>query len=379
VINENIGRNDPCWCGSQIKYKRCHLNREKQKPLDRWEASKEFNNKFSKRICSSPNSFHQDCSKKIIKAHTVPKSSSLKAIAKDGHVLGMKMSLENIFKNKGKPCLEKIGINNASTFNGFCKVHDDNIFALVEKEAFKDSAEQCFLLAYRAFAKEYYAKNSVSEIDTLRHQADKGKSIDDQMAIQMQNFMFDISTRTALLDLMHHKDFFDYALENDDYSSTRAVVFSFKSPPPIMVSGGVNPDYDFNGNLLQDLMELECRLDSIYVTSFYDGTSGKIVLSWLEHCHETCKKLVESLFQKSPDDIVTFLFQYIAKNFENTFVSPSWWKSIAASDKANFESLFADTVSMESEPSSFGLVNKLLNVKFEQNSNVTFLNWKLSK
>jgi hypothetical protein len=99
VINKNIGRNDPCWCGSQIKYKRCHLNREKQKPLERWEASKEFNNKFSRRICSSPNSFHQDCSKKIIKAHTVPKSSSLKAIAKDGHVLGMKMSLENIFKN----------------------------------------------------------------------------------------------------------------------------------------------------------------------------------------------------------------------------------------------------------------------------------------
>jgi len=22
--HENIGRNDPCWCGSGKKYKRCH-------------------------------------------------------------------------------------------------------------------------------------------------------------------------------------------------------------------------------------------------------------------------------------------------------------------------------------------------------------------
>jgi len=377
VINKKIGRNDPCWCGSQVKYKRCHLNREKQKPLDRWEASKEFNNKFSKRICSSPDSFHQDCSKKIIKAHTVPKSSSLKAIAKDGHVLGLKMNLESIFKNKGKPRLEKIGVNTASTFNGFCKIHDDNIFAPIEKEAFINSPEQCFLLSYRAFAKEYYAKNSVSEIDSLRHQADKGKSIDDQMAIQMQNFMFDISTRTALLDLAHHKEFFDLALENNDYSDARAVVFTFESPPPVMVSGGVNPDYDFNGDLLQDLMELECRLDSIYVTSFYDGTKGKVVLSWLEHCHDTCQKLIESLFQKNPNDIVTFLVQYIAKNFENTFVSPNWWESLDGADKTNFQALFADTISTESEPSSFGLTDKLLNAEFEKNSDITFVNWKL--
>lgn len=378
MINNKIGRNDPCWCGSKIKYKRCHLNREKQKPLERWEASKEFNNKFSNRICSSPDSFHQNCSKKIIKAHTVPKSSSLKAIAKDGHVLGLKMNLESIFKNKGKPCLEKIGINNASTFNGFCKIHDDDIFAPIEKEAFKDSAKQCFLLAYRAFAKEYYAKSSVSEIDSLRHQADKGKGIDAQMEIQMQNFLFDISTRAALLDLIHHKSFFDFSLNNNDFSNTRAVVFTFNSPPPVMVSGGINPDYDFNGNLLQDLMELECRLDSIYVTSFYDGTSGKIVFSWLEHSHETCKTLIESLFQKSSDDIITFIIQYIAKNFENIFVSPDWWKSIDGANKTNFQALFADTISMESDPSSFGLVDKLFNIEFEKNNNVTFVNWKLS-
>ena len=25
-----LGRNDPCWCGSGVKYKKCHLDREQQ-------------------------------------------------------------------------------------------------------------------------------------------------------------------------------------------------------------------------------------------------------------------------------------------------------------------------------------------------------------
>ncbi|EIZ0312434.1 SEC-C metal-binding domain-containing protein [Vibrio parahaemolyticus] len=24
-----LGRNEPCWCGSKKKYKRCHLGRDK--------------------------------------------------------------------------------------------------------------------------------------------------------------------------------------------------------------------------------------------------------------------------------------------------------------------------------------------------------------
>jgi SEC-C motif len=27
----NVGRNDECWCGSGLKYKRCHMSRDAQK------------------------------------------------------------------------------------------------------------------------------------------------------------------------------------------------------------------------------------------------------------------------------------------------------------------------------------------------------------
>jgi hypothetical protein len=30
-----LGRNDPCWCNSGKKYKKCHLDREKETPARR--------------------------------------------------------------------------------------------------------------------------------------------------------------------------------------------------------------------------------------------------------------------------------------------------------------------------------------------------------
>ncbi|MDX8519001.1 SEC-C metal-binding domain-containing protein [Mesorhizobium dulcispinae] len=35
---KGLGRNDPCWCGSGQKYKKCHLNRSLQEKGNPWDA-----------------------------------------------------------------------------------------------------------------------------------------------------------------------------------------------------------------------------------------------------------------------------------------------------------------------------------------------------
>ena len=45
---KTIGRNDPCWCGSGLKYKKCHLNRSEEKPMKIYEADKIFQNEYKK-------------------------------------------------------------------------------------------------------------------------------------------------------------------------------------------------------------------------------------------------------------------------------------------------------------------------------------------
>jgi hypothetical protein len=375
VRHKKVGRNDLCWCGSQIKYKKCHLNRDKQEPIKHWEVNKQFNNVQTRELCSCPDSFHKKCVGKIIKAHTIPKSSSLKAIAKDGHVLGLKMSYEFIKKNKGKPILTAIGINQASTFNGFCKYHDDIIFAPLEKERFKKTEQQCFLLAYRAFAKEFYAKEGALQLSSLRHQADRGMSIDAQMEVQMNNFLTEVGTMAAMEDLRYHKSYFDADLENNDFSNVRSVIFTFDHIPPVMVCGGINPDFDFNGRELQDLMELTTRAENISMSSYYDGEKGIIAFSWLKNSHDVCKKLMDSLLEKDESLHSAILVQYMFKNFENIYVSPEWWGTVSASAKDALLSLFGDTTSPELLPNANGLVYKIADFDFPKYKDLEFVNW----
>ena len=83
-MRKRLGRNDPCWCGSHKKFKKCHLAREKQQPIEWWDAAHEFRKAFSTKDCLAPEPLKDNCSPTTVRAHTVPKSGSLNKIARDG-------------------------------------------------------------------------------------------------------------------------------------------------------------------------------------------------------------------------------------------------------------------------------------------------------
>jgi hypothetical protein len=370
-----IGRNDPCWCGSGKKYKKCHRDRESEKQVEPWDAAKSMRDKFSKQICSAPKSLHGECAKKIVKAHTVAKSSSLKAIAVDGHVLGIKLGLESLQKHNGKIRPEKIGINNASTFTGFCSKHDDQLFSCLEKEAFTKSEEQCFKLAFRSFAREYYTKSALVDMYEVNAGLDKGKSAYRQAEIQEQAFFTNFGAEAGLRDNIYQKGKFDKGIESNDYSEIRAVVIAYTDPFPVQVSGSVNPDFSFDNVKLQDLSDLEMVPDLLSFTSFYDGHKSYIVLSWLQHCHKTSTTLIKSLMSKSKEDISTYLVQYILSNFENYYLSPKWWGELSNNDKESIVEISHDNVNMFEEPHGKSISNKILNAVLPEPEKIEYINW----
>lgn len=371
-----IGRNAPCWCGSGKKFKKCHKDRANEKPVEAWEAAKSMRETFTSKICSAPKSLHDECAKKIVKAHTVPKSSSLKAIAVDGHVLGLKLGLESIQENHGKLRPEKIGINNASTFTGFCQKHDDQLFACLEKQPFKKLEEQCFKLAFRSFAREYYTKSALVNMYEVNSALDKGKPEYRQLEIQEQAFLTNVGAEAGLRDNIFHKEKFDQCLDSKDYSDIRAIVFEYGELFPIQVSGSVNPDFCFNNTQLQDLSNLERVPDLLSFTSFYDGNKSYIVLSWLKHCHGSCTALVKSLMSKPKEDISTYLAQYIFSNFENYFISPAWWESISERDRGNIVEISHDNVSIFVEPHGNSISNKIISGDLPAPAKIEYVNWK---
>jgi hypothetical protein len=378
-MQKKLGRNDICWCGSGKKYKKCHLDRENQETVKPWQASEEFRDAFAAPKCCSPNSFKNKCSGMIVKAHTVPKSSSLKAIARNGHVLGLKLSLENVRKHEGKLKPELIGINKASTFSGFCKIHDNSIFAPIEKQEFSASPEHCFLLAYRALSKECYAKSAMANLSELRKSLDKGKAMGPQMYIQTTAFLMDIGIMAAVRDNEYHKNIFDSCLENNDYSLVRALIFELDAPPPIMMSGAVSPDFNFHGDNIQDLMELDKIQDIMSLTSFFDGCKGRIIFSWLENSHQSCKALLESLLNKPEHELTKYIVQYMFSTFENIFIDPAWWDDLQKVTKDKIIDMMANNVSLDSDPTGMDISSAYLDITFPKITSIQPINWSPSK
>lgn len=245
------GRNEPCWCNSGKKYKYCHRDIETQPSVETHTVFQALGSFKKTKKCSVPQSLVHECSNKIINAHTVSKSSSLKSIAKDGHVL--KISIDIQSNTAPKITLDEIGINNASTFSGFCSIHDKKLFSPIEDKPFRPVPLHCFLITYRGISKELFSKDYASKVFGLMKTLDRGKSLSQQVAIQTASSSFGNNNSLTIVDLKHIKSKLDTMLISNDYSGLNYTVFTLDSPPPVMGSAMVGPTFDFDGNKAQNI------------------------------------------------------------------------------------------------------------------------------
>lgn len=98
--------------------------------------------------CMYPNCNAKD----VIKSHALQNNGVISRLAVDNHVLMpyVQSSATYLEKNKlFRKKLKRVGKNEATTFYGFCKKHDDQIFAPIEKEQWAINEDNEFLFAYR--------------------------------------------------------------------------------------------------------------------------------------------------------------------------------------------------------------------------------------
>lgn len=335
-------RNSPCWCGSGRKYKRCHLGRSEQAPIKEWEFYKRLKNVYTAPACLAPTGLKAACSGKIVQAHTIPKSVSLRAISRDGHVYGHALHRAPSKKKVNKWDLEIFGVNRASTFAGFCSTHDDSIFAPLEKAAFVNSEEQCFLLSYRAAAREFYTKKAQVIMGDFTAGLDRGISYQEQIEYQKDASGIDFLAKAGLEDSLRSKASYDRCLLQKDYREITGVIFEFSNALPVMCSGGLNPIHDFEGNLLQDLGDFSRAPDNLTINSFYSDDIGRVVFSWMKESDSSCERLMKTLIKKSEAEIPFYIIQYLMKNLENCFISPVWWETLPDISRKYLIELFVD-------------------------------------
>jgi hypothetical protein len=267
-VGRRLGRNDPCWCGSGKKFKKFHLKRETQSPDNPFEVMKKLMSFNRQKLCLHPESEAGKCSDKIANAHTISRAGSLKRIADESnHVLGFDCRAPTLNRTSGRIDVIRIGIKkDASTFNGFCTHHDNKTFAPLEDKPFEASDQQCFLLGYRAICRELYQKaTALNAMEFLRVQ-DQGRTALEQIYWQNLLDRHELGQSAGHRDLVVRKQLFDAALLTESFADCDYFIVWTREVPNVLATFGVTVQFEFHGNRLQDLSDLEKQLDAIYVS-----------------------------------------------------------------------------------------------------------------
>lgn len=356
-----IGRNSPCWCGSGKKYKKCHLHRNEQREVNVWDAIKNYKSQFGKRYCLCPKEHSTVCQGNIINAHTVSKSSGLKAIAKNGHVYSFLLPVEKHAKIRLKnpnailePHLS--GINKSSTFTGFCKKHDMAIFSPIENESFTARKEQLFLLTYRSIAREYFGKVAQANLEQSIRECDKGRNIFEQ--IEHQGSVDALTTGVGLAnrDLKYQKDTLDNILINNAHENISGFVIECKKIPSFMCCGSIFPHYDFQGNRVQNFLDFDARLKSLTLNIIAFNGVGYVVFSWLNSDSDVCEEFIASLKKVGENRITDAVIRLLFENFENKFANPEWWDSLPRNKQSQLNKKFHISLSPNYDIDSQSLI-----------------------
>ena len=250
-MTPRISANDPCWCHSNKKYKKCHRDRHREQPLEPGQLKALISRPFNtNKICLHPDA-PTGCSK-IIHAHTLQRMGIIrKLVSVDNHVQTFQQFDRDA---NGDPKIRKVGWRDASTFLGFCADHDSELFSPLEREPFTGDHQQILLAGYRALCHEVYQKQAATDVEPLlaKH-ADRGMPEDVQRVIQERLAVESTGRRMGLRELRVLKASYDRIAHQKATETLASVVIWFKGHPGIASTGTVHVDFDLRGKRLQNI------------------------------------------------------------------------------------------------------------------------------
>ncbi len=322
---EKMGRNEPCWCRSGVKWKNCHRDRESQKPPPLGQVMHATQKTQQCGYCLHPLADQTSCSEKPIKSHTIQRNGGLSSIAEGGHVISGKRGYNEILKNEGELVPKLVGISSASTFMGFCGEHDNKLFEPIERSGFRLDQEAAFLLAYRAISFEYLAKQNSIDAINIQRKLDMGKPFESQVELQQFLWDFEVGVQNGLKDLKYWKRLYDERLLDRNYGGFHHYAVQLAGDLPIVTCGGFLPEVSLDGHQIQFLTGTSVEVEHVCLTvSVLDGRTF-IVLAWMGREDGPGERFARSFQEVPPLDKANMSLHLAAEHLENTYFRPSWW------------------------------------------------------
>ncbi|AEF84116.1 conserved hypothetical protein [Treponema primitia ZAS-2] len=298
----------------------------------------------------------------IINAHSIQNKKMLQVIAENGHVIVPVHDYSTLSKNAGKSTYDKRGINKVSTFLGFCGKHDTELFKVIDTAELKPTDEQVFLYSYRSLCREYFVKeNALNDFSQMLSKVNN-KAIKENLSL------IRIGEESGFLLLKNLKKEYDELLKKKNFSNIEYLLFTSGQKPNMAFSGIINPDYDFEGNLLQDIANLSIELSSMTICSAPMKNGWGFLIVWLKSSSEICNQLIDSLIRsiKNGKSLPDMLFR-LTLTFENHAFNPTFWENLSLDSKNQITKTFfipADIFSQTNENVSTGVEN-IINWEFQ--------------
>ena len=346
---EKMERNEPCWCGSGEKWKRCHRDRHLQEGVQIGKLVHEMQAIQKRGFCLHVDARKNTCDDPAIRAHTVQRRGGLTAIAENGHVVSGKRGFEKIFKNEGQIVPEPVGVAHASTFMGFCGVHDNSLFEPIEQTNFDLDEKAAFLLAYRAISYEVLTKKQAIEAIPLQRNMDKGKPFETQIFIQQYLHVYKEGLLRGMQDVQHWKRKYDDGLTSGLYSGIKHYAIKFDGILPFVCCGGFMPEVSLDGRQLQMLARSTDDLDHVCVNISSMNGQTFAVFAWLDSSEGPAEDFIRS-FSDLPDISKANMCLHLAcEHLENTYFKPSWWNSMGSESQQNLVERMRSGISLNHE------------------------------
>lgn len=332
----NIGRNEPCPCGSGKKYKKCCLGKDETYRLAEAVMYARVNLKREGRIkqCLHPDKVH--CSRKIVKAHAIQNNGVLTKIAENGMLTTLDGTTNLIFQD-----FDEKGRGVATTFSGFCSYHDKILFQDIEDKKFASTQKQVFLFTYRTAAWHYHKKEEEflrNKIFRQRMNA-KGYVSTDEFDEYMGAVSFGIS------DNKIKKEKLDKALLANDYSIVNYSIWEIPYEIHFAVSMQHEPTFDLLGNKINDYESTE-PLTSIFLNIFPSEGKSYCIWSWLAEDDSVYSSYVSQFMNLKDYERMNFLNNKLPVWTDSIVISPLLWKQWgediqqALITHANFDKLY---------------------------------------
>lgn len=333
-----IGRNEPCPCGSGLKYKKCCLGKtEEQKYIEAISASQNNLNRDSRiKQCHQPNT--QECSGSIIKAHAIQNNRILNKLALDGCVITMDGTSNLIFQNA-----QKKGRKIATTFTGFCSYHDKVLFQEIEDTEFNASKKQVFLWTYRTLSWHYHKKQEQINANHIfmENMVSKGYDIpqNDEFHDLLNGF------KMAECDNEKEKAIFDKYLLENVYDKLSFCIWEIPYEISFAVSMMHGLEHDIKGKQLNNYQN-DDSIKNIYLNIFPSLSKSYCIWSWLKTYDDVYMDFSKQFMALSISDKQNYFNNQLPRWSDSIIISPHLWNKWGSGTQealiahANFDVLY---------------------------------------